>query len=99
MTIKTDLNTRFVTVDYIASLLHADRRTVCKWLATGRLRATRPGGVRWLIERADLDAFIEAASNQRPVPVPPEKAATVAVQPHPEQNPLSNLKNKSRGSK
>lgn len=40
--------------------------TVRRWLADGRLRGTKKGGVRqsrWRIRRQELDAFLERATN------------------------------------
>lgn len=100
----------FVTVDYVATLLHADRRTVCNWLVAGRLRGTRPGGVRWLIARDDLNAFLQAASNapapsgEFPSTETPSPPAALDLTPPPAApgpagpavNPLANRKNKRR---
>jgi len=102
------LASHFVTVDYVASLLHADRRTVCNWLTSGRLPGTRPGGTRWLIAREDLAAFIQAASNRPPAPdrqlhvlplenVTEQQDGGAETQP-PALSPLTNRKKNGRKS-
>ena len=94
---KPDYLADYLSPSDVAAALKVSRRTVYEWLLTGKLVAYRPAG-RYLITREQLNAFV-----MRPyaahVAAVAEKAATVAAEPVQLQNPLSNLKNKSRGSK
>lgn len=96
-----NLSQAFVTVDYVAALLHVDRRTVCNWLSAERLPGTRPTGGRWLVASSDLVAFLQQSYTKKipkrprsPKAAPPLSQAASPLS----QNPLANRKNK-RGSK
>jgi excisionase family DNA binding protein len=48
------------TPEEVAELLRVTRRTVYNWLRTERLPGTNYG--RWVVQRADLLAFIEGTA-------------------------------------
>jgi len=97
-----NLSQAFVTVDYVAALLHVDTRTVCNWLSAGRFLGTRPTGGRWLISHSHLMAFLQESYTKKipkrprsPKAAPPLSQAAPLLSP----SPLSNRKNKSGKSK
>lgn len=78
----------FLYLDEVAQECRASISTVRHWIAVGRLRSVRPGR-RLLVNREDLDSFIDAsltreiASGGRPGTMavnrrPPESEATGA---------------------
>ena len=54
----------FLYLDEVARECRASLSTVRHWIAVGRLRSVRPGR-RLLVNREDLDSFIDA-STRRP---------------------------------
>lgn len=54
---------QFMKTDEVAAVLRLTPWQVVNLCRAGKLRATKPSG-QWLIDRADLDAYIEAGSNQ-----------------------------------
>jgi excisionase family DNA binding protein len=48
------------TPEEVAELLRVTRRTVYTWLRTERLPGTKQG--RWVVQRADLVAFIQGTA-------------------------------------
>lgn len=49
----------FLTIKDIGSLLRVERGTVLRWIASGKLRAFKPGGGRfWRIRERDLKRFV-----------------------------------------
>lgn len=55
----------FVTVAEIADLLKVNQQTVRNWVDAGDLPAVRVGTRRVRVRRSDLDAYLEAASEQQ----------------------------------
>lgn len=54
----------FLTVNEISEKLKIQRRTVIRWILSGRLRAFKPGGGRfWRIRERDLKKFIRDGSD------------------------------------
>lgn len=53
-----DLPPRMTTGE-VCAVLGVGRRSLGRYLASGRLRATRPAGGRLVIDRADLAAFLD----------------------------------------
>lgn len=52
----------FLTASEVAPILRVDSWAVVRLCRTGALRATKPGQ-KWLIDPADLQAYIEAGRN------------------------------------
>lgn len=56
----------FLTVNEIAERLKVERRTVIRWIVSGKLRAFKPGGGRfWRVTRADFQRFIKGGTHFR----------------------------------
>jgi excisionase family DNA binding protein len=59
---------RLLTVAQVAATLQVDEDTVRRWLRAGRLLGTNLGSrAGYRVRQSDLDAFLEARSNRRPV--------------------------------
>jgi excisionase family DNA binding protein len=56
--IKNPTQTEWLTAQEVAKLLYVEPRQVGKYIDAG-LKASRVGK-RWLIDRADLDAFVRS---------------------------------------
>ena len=57
---------RYLTVEDICSLLKVERHTVARWIASGRLRAFKPGGGRfWRVRRQDFQRFVQGGADFR----------------------------------
>jgi len=54
---------QWLTVEQVASLLHATPYTVRSYAKAETLRGYKPGK-RWLFDPADVEAFLEAAQNR-----------------------------------
>lgn len=65
----------FLFLDEVAAEMRTSASSIRHWIATGRLRAYRPGR-HLLISRADLDAFV-AASEWKPGRLNRHKLAAV----------------------
>lgn len=58
-----DRDGQYLTVGEVAEQYRTTARTVQRWIREGRLRAVRlPGGRSYRINKADLDAAIEASA-------------------------------------
>ena len=54
----------FLTVNEISEKLKLQRRTVIRWIISGRLRAFKPGcGRFWRIRERDLKKFVRDGSD------------------------------------
>lgn len=54
----------YFTCSEIAKITNRNLRTVHRWIRTGKLKATRPGGVqRYLISESDFNAFMSINNN------------------------------------
>ena len=63
---------RYLTPAEVAEELRVTVVTVRRWIASGTLRASKAGPRRWMIRRADLDAFLSAKAGQEAVSEPSE---------------------------
>lgn len=50
---------RMWTVNELAEHMRVHRNTVLRWIASGRLTATKPGGWHWRITDAEAKRIIE----------------------------------------
>jgi excisionase family DNA binding protein len=48
----------YLTPTQVAGELHVTVVTVRRWITNGRLRASKAGPRKWMVRRADLDAFL-----------------------------------------
>lgn len=48
----------YLTPTQIAEELHVTVVTVRRWITNGQLRASKAGPGKWMVRRADLDAFL-----------------------------------------
>ncbi|MGA2534086.1 MAG: helix-turn-helix domain-containing protein [Candidatus Aminicenantales bacterium] len=56
----------FLTVEEICKLLKVNRGTVIRWIASGHLRAFKPGGGRvWRVTRDSFRRFIKGGPDFR----------------------------------
>jgi excisionase family DNA binding protein len=53
-----------ISMDEAAAIAGRDRRTITRWIEQG-LPAVKQAG-RWLVERSDLENYIEKRQNARP---------------------------------
>lgn len=102
---NTIQNFGFVTPEQVADALQVSSRTIRNWISSGRLRATRPGGSRYLIARADLDALLRDSLTQPPPPAPDLAGHVLSLDNVTEQqdsdptlSPLTNRKKNGRKS-
>jgi excisionase family DNA binding protein len=51
---------QWLRIDQVAKLAHVTPRTIRRWVSSGLLRATKPGGRRILVERDSLVERLEA---------------------------------------
>jgi excisionase family DNA binding protein len=51
---------RFFTVDEVAATLKVERRTIIRWICTGKLKAFKPADSRfWRIRQRDLKKILK----------------------------------------
>ena len=62
----------YLTPAQVAEELHVTVVTVRRWIANGALAASKVGPRRWMIRRADLDAFVSGTTAQAAVGEPSE---------------------------
>lgn len=55
---------RYLTVEEVAQLLRTKPYLVARRCRNGELRATKPFGRTWLIYADDIEALLEAKTNQ-----------------------------------
>jgi excisionase family DNA binding protein len=49
---------RYLTPSQVAAELHVTVVTVRRWITNGQLPASKAGPRKWMVRRADLDAFL-----------------------------------------
>jgi excisionase family DNA binding protein len=53
---------RYLTPGQVADELQVTVVTVRRWITTGQLPASKAGPRKWMVRRADLDAFLSGGS-------------------------------------
>lgn len=56
------MKSAYLTTKEIAEMTNVTHRTVIVWCRTGKLKAAKPGGGKYLVKREDFEAFMEASS-------------------------------------
>lgn len=79
---STEIERTHITPPTIAAELGTSVDTVLGLIRSGQLKASNLGQrvrPRWRVSRADLQAFLDARSNQRPKPAPRRRRQPEAV--------------------
>lgn len=69
-------NEQMLTLPEVAERMQVSIPTVRRWIKTGKLPATKPGGV-YRVRGRDLDKFVDRYATGNLVPAPPSPAETV----------------------
>ncbi len=56
---------KFYTVQEVATILRKSEDTVKKWLRSGQLEGSRPGGREWLVTEEALRKIVEQNKNTK----------------------------------
>jgi excisionase family DNA binding protein len=56
----------YLTPSQVAAEVHVTVVTVRRWITNGQLPASKAGPRKWMVRRADLDAFLSAGRSLDP---------------------------------